>query len=93
MKKLLNPKLNTEKVTVLDSSSSDEKLESSKGNKKGKKPLKTEEESSLTQTKLSTVFLEIRGKLLKEQQKDETEMSYLGNKLLMDENAPNETDN
>ena len=39
------------------------------------------------------MFLEIRGKLLKEQQKDETEMSYSGNKLLMDENAPNETDN
>ena len=43
--------------------------------------------------KLSTVFLEIRGKLLKEQQKDETEMSYSENKLLMDENAPAETDN
>ena len=55
--------------------------------------MKTEEKSSLTETKLSVVFLEIRGKLLKEQQKDETEMSYSGNKLLMDENAPNETDN
>ena len=59
MKKLLNPKLNTEEVTVLDNSSSDEKLESSKGNSKGKKPLKTEEKSSLTETKLSAVFLQI----------------------------------
>ena len=41
MKKILNPKLNTEEVTVLDTSSSDEKLESSKGKSKGKKPLKT----------------------------------------------------
>ena len=72
MKKLLNPKLNIEKVTLLDSSSSDEKPESSKGNNKGKKPLKTEEESSHTETKVSAVFLEIRGELLKEQQKDET---------------------
>ena len=31
MKKLLNPKLNTEEVTVLDNSSSDEKLEIGKG--------------------------------------------------------------
>ena len=109
MKKLLNPKLNTEEVTVLDNSSSDEKLDigkvRNKGKKeatpggstshptKGKRPLKIDEESSLTETKLYAVFLEIRGKLLKEQQKDETEMSYSGNKLLMDENTPNETDN
>ena len=31
MKKLLNPKLNTVEVTVLDDDSSDEKIESSKG--------------------------------------------------------------
>ena len=84
MKKLLNPKLNTEGITIIDTSSLDEKLESSKG----KKPLKIEEESSLTETKLSAMFLEIRGKLLKEQQKDETEISYSENQLLMDENAP-----
>ena len=59
MKKLINPKLNTEEVTVLDTYSSNEKLESSKGNIKGKKPLKIEEESSRTETKLSAVFLEI----------------------------------
>ena len=93
MKKLLNPNLKTEGITMIDTSSSDEKLESSKGDSKGKKPLKTEEESILTETKLSAVFLEIRGKLLKEQQKDETEISYSENKLLMDENAPPETDN
>ena len=89
MKKLLNPKLNTEEVTMIDTSSLDEKIESSKG----KKPLKTVEESSLTETKLSAVFLELRDEMLKEQQKEEMEASYSENKLLMDENAPDETNN
>ena len=65
MKKILNPKLNTEEVTMIDTSSN-ENLEYSKGNNKGKKPLRIYEESNLTETKLSVVFLEIRGKLLKE---------------------------
>ena len=34
---------------------------------KGKKHMKSEEESSLTETKLSDVFLEIQGQMLKEQ--------------------------
>ena len=59
MKKLLNPKLNKEGVTVIDDSSSDEKLDVGKGDSKGNKPMKSEEESSLTETKLSDVFLEI----------------------------------
>ena len=41
MKKLPNPKLNTKIVTVLDTSSSNEKIESRKGDFNGKKPLKT----------------------------------------------------
>ena len=92
MKKLLNPKLNIEGITVIDNSSSDEKLDFGKGDSKGKKPLKTEEESSLTETKLSAVFLEIRDQMLKEQQKDEIEVSYLENKLLIGENVLGETD-
>ena len=67
MKKLLNPKLNTEEVTVLDTSSLDENIEFRKGDCKGKKALKSAEESSLTDTKLSAVFLELRGEMLKEQ--------------------------
>ena len=67
MKKLLNPKLNTEVVTMIDISSSDEKIKSSKGKSKGKKPLKIVEESNLSETKLSAVFLELRGEMLKEQ--------------------------
>ena len=75
MKKLLNPKLNTEGVTMIDNSSFDERLDVGKGDNKRKKPLKSEEESSLTETKLSDVFLEIRGQMLKEQQKDEIKIS------------------
>ena len=93
MKKLLNPKLNKEEVTMIDTSSSDENLESRKGKSKGKKPLKTIKESNLTETKLSAVFLELRGEMLKEQQKEEMEAYYSENKLVMDENAPDETDN
>ena len=55
MKKLLNPRLNSKEITVLDDDSSDEK------------PLKTEKQSSLTETKLSDVFLELRGEMIKEQ--------------------------
>ena len=41
MKKLLNPKLNKEGVTVIDDSSSDEKLDVDKGDSKGKRPMKS----------------------------------------------------
>ena len=78
---------------MLDTSSSEEKIESSKDDCKGKKALKSTEESSLTETKLSAVFLELRGEMLKEKQREEMEASYSENKLLMDENAPDETSN
>ena len=55
--------------------------------------MKTVEDSSLTETKLSAVFLELRSEMLKEQQKEEMEASFSENKLLMDENAPDEIDN
>ena len=71
MKKLLNPKLNKEGVIVINDSSSDEKLDVDKGDNKGKIPMKLEKESTLTKTKLSDVFLEIRGQMLKEQQEGE----------------------
>ena len=90
MKKLLNPKLNAKEVTVLDTSSSDEEIEFSKGDCKGMKALKSAEESSLTETKLSAVFLELRVEMLKEQQRKETEVSYSEDKILIDEIAPTE---
>ena len=79
MKKLLNPRLNTKEVTVLDDDSSNEK------------PLKAVKEPSLTDTKLSTIFLELRDELLKEQQKKETEVSYFEDQQLRDEITPAET--
>jgi len=39
MKKLLNPKLNKERVTVIDDSSSEEKLNDDKDDSKGKRPI------------------------------------------------------
>ena len=68
MKKLLDPRINTKEVTVLDDGSSDEKPKIEKDavlkslvsdHKKGKKTLKSAEEASLTETKLSAVFLEL----------------------------------
>ena len=59
MKKLLNPKLNKEEVTVIEDSSSDEKLDVDNGESKGKRPMESERESALTETKLSNIFLEI----------------------------------
>ena len=65
MKKLLNPRLNAKEVTVLDDDSSDEKPKIEKEavlknpvspHTKGKKPSKSAEEVSLTETKLSAVF-------------------------------------
>ena len=42
MKKLLNPKLNKEGLTVIDDSSYDEKLDVDKCDNKGKRPMKSE---------------------------------------------------
>ena len=39
MKKLLNPKLNKERVTVIDDSSSEEKLNDDKDDSKGKRSI------------------------------------------------------
>ena len=78
MKKLLNPRINTKEITVLDDDSSDEKPKIEKEavlkslvshHKKGENPFKSAEEASLTETKLSAVVLELRSEILKEQQK------------------------
>ena len=55
MKKLLNPKLSKEKLTVIDDYSSEEKL----NDDKGKRPMESERESVLTDTKISYIFLEV----------------------------------
>ena len=92
MKRLLNPKLNKEGLTMIDDSSSDEKLDVDKGDSKGKRPMESERESALTETKLSNIFLEIRSQMLKEQQEGKIEFSHLENKLVVDENVPYEAE-
>ena len=89
MKKFLNPELNNkEGVTVIDDSSSDEKLDVDKGDSKEKRPMKSERESALTETKLSNIFLEIRSQMLQEQQEGEIEVSHSEKKLMVDEMFP-----
>ena len=67
MKKLLNPKLNKQGVTMIDDSSSNEKLDVDNGDSKGKRPMKSEIESTFSETKLSNIFLEIQSQMIKEQ--------------------------
>ena len=73
MKKMLNPRLNTKEVTIIDDDSSDEKPKIKKEavlktpvshHAKGKKPSNSAEEVSLTETKLSAVFLELRNEMI-----------------------------
>ena len=95
MKKLLNPKLNTNEVTVLDDVSPDENPEIKKASRKGKKPaavkypyvhpaeLKSSsrslEYSSKPASKLSAIILEIKDKLLKQQQEEKEKACPLEN--------------
>ena len=69
MKKLLNPKLAKEKVTVIEDSSSEEKLDDSEDGNKGKKPIESKEKSIFTDTKISDIFLEIRNQMFKNSSK------------------------
>ena len=92
MKKLLNPKLNKERVTVIDDSSSNEKLNDDKGDSKGKRPMESERESVLTDTKMFDIFLEVRSQLLQEQQEGEIKASYLEKKVMVEEKVPCEAE-
>ena len=92
MKKLLNPKLNKERVTVIDDSSSDEKLNDDKGDSKGKRPMVSERESVITETKLSDIFLEVRSQMLQEQQEGEIKASHIEKKVMVEENVPCEAE-
>ena len=67
MKKLPNLKLNKEGVTVIDDSSSKEKLNDDKGDSKGKRLMESEREFVLTDTKISDIFLEVQSQMLQEQ--------------------------
>ena len=70
MKKLLNPKLAEKKVTVIEDSSSQEKLgDSEDDNKeviKGKKSIVSKEKPIFTGAKISDIFMEVRNKMIQE---------------------------
>ena len=72
MKKLLNPKLPEEKVTVIEDSSPQEKLEDSEDENKevikGKKQIVSKEKSIFTDTKISDIFMEVQKQMIQEQQ-------------------------
>ena len=80
MKKLLNPKLAKEKVTVIEDSSSEDKLDDSEGGNKGKKPIESKGKSVMTNTKIFNIFLEVRNQMLQEQQQSEVKISCLEKK-------------
>ena len=70
MKKLLNPKLDKEKVTVIEDSSSQEKLDGSEDDSKevmkGKKLVVSKHKSIFTDTKIFDIFMEIRNQMIQE---------------------------
>src|SRR5713101_3441679 len=88
MKKLLNPKLKKERLKVIDDSLSDEKLNDDKGDSKGKRPMESEREFVLTNTKLSDIFLEVRSQMLQEQQEGEIKTSHSVKKVMVEEKVP-----
>ena len=74
MKKLLNTKLDENKVTLIQYSSSQEKLEDSEDENqnvmKGKKQIVSEDKPVFTDTKISEIFMEVRDKMILEQQQN-----------------------
>ena len=63
MKKILNPKLDKEKVAIIKDSSSQEKLDDSENDNKeimkSKKPIVSKYKSIFTDTNIFDIFLEI----------------------------------
>ena len=88
MKKLLNPKLNKEIVTVIDDSSSKEKLNDDKDDSKGKRSIESKRESVLTNTKISDIFLEVRSQMLQEQQEGEIKSAYSEKNVMVEKEVP-----
>ena len=89
MKKLLNPKLAKEKVTVIKDSSSQEKLDDSENDNKeimkSKKPIVSKDKSIFTDTKISDIFLEFRNQMIQEQQQNEVKSSCLEKTKIVEE--------
>ena len=85
MKKLLNPKLANEKVTLIEDSSSEDKLD--------ERPKESKIKFAMTDTKISDIFLEIRNQIIQEQQLNETKISCSEKKKKVEEEAPCNAEN
>ena len=67
MKKLLNPKLAKEKVTLTEDSSSEDKLDDGEYGNKGKNPIESKGKYVMTDTNIFDIFLEIQNQMFQEQ--------------------------
>jgi len=89
MKKLLNPKLAEKKVTVIEDSSSQEKLgDSEEDNKevmKGKKTIVSKEKPVFTDAKILDIFMEVQNKMIQEQQQNDIKSSCMEKKEVIEE--------
>ena len=88
MKKLLNPKLVKEKVTMIEDSSSEEKLYDSEDGSKDKKPIESKGKYVMTDTNISDIFLEIQNQMFQEKQQSEEKNSWLEKKEMVEEKVP-----
>ena len=81
MKKLLNPKLAEKKITIIEDSSSQEKLEDSEDeNKKvmkGKKQIVSEDKLVFNDTKILEIFMEVREKMILGQDQNDLKISCI----------------
>ena len=89
MKKLLNPKLAKEKVTIIKDSSSREKLDDSENDNKeimkSKKPIVSKDKSIFTDTKIFDIFLEIQNQMIQEQQQNDIKSSCMEKREIIEE--------
>ena len=80
MKKLLNPKLDKKKITVIEDSSSQEELEDNEDQNekemKGKKQMVSENKSVFTETKILEIFDEVRKKVILDQHQNDLKKQH-----------------
>ena len=93
MKKMLSPKLAKEKVTLIEDSSSEDKLDDGEDGNKGKKPIESKGKYVMTDTKIYDIFMEIRNQIFQEQQQSQVKTSCLEKKEIVEEEVPCNVEN
>ena len=99
MKKLLNPKLAQNKITVIEDSSSQEELDDNgylnEKEMTGKKQIILENKLAFTETKISEIFEEVQKKVILDQHQDDLKKqhsvisSFCAEKAGFQSNQPN----